>query len=125
MNIEIGTDENTSIAQIIKIIRDFRQDRGWLESDNVKHLAMAMTKEAAELQEIFTWCDSREAFEHGRNNLEHLGEEIADVLVYLLSIADIYDFDISYILADKLTKNALRYPALPNTTVNHSSEPDQ
>lgn len=93
---------------ITEKIRQFRDERKWRESDNDKDLALSITLEAAELLEIYQWRTPDEA---KAQEYEHLKEEIADVLIYSIALADSLGMDIETIIEEKLVKNAEKYPA--------------
>ena len=82
----------------------FRDERDWEQFHNPKDLALALSIEAAELNELFLWKKSEEA------NIEKVKDELADVLAYALLLADNYKFDISEIVLNKIKKNAEKYP---------------
>ncbi|MGX7352098.1 nucleotide pyrophosphohydrolase [Enterococcus canis] len=88
-------------------INQFRDERNWRPFHNEKDLALSLTLEAAELLELFQWKTADEAIQ----NTERLKEELADVLIYAYMLADNLDFDIDEIIAEKLVKNAIKYPA--------------
>lgn len=87
-------------------INQFRDARNWRQFHNEKDLALSISLEAAELLELFQWKSSEEA----RRNPERLKEELADVLIYSYMMADNLGFDIDEIIAEKLEKNAVKYP---------------
>lgn len=101
------------IADLQRKLRDFAAARHWEPYQTPKNLAMAMVVEAAELVEIFQWLTPEEslAIADDAQRHEHLGEEIADVLLYLLQIADHSGVDIEQAVERKLVKNAQKYPA--------------
>lgn len=88
-------------------INQFRDERNWRPFHNEKDLALSLTLEASELLELFQWKTADEAIQ----NTERLKEELADVLIYAYMLADNLDFDIDEIIAEKLVKNAIKYPA--------------
>lgn len=94
-----------SDIQIIteKIVK-FTQERDWEQFHNGKDLALALSIEAAELNEVFLWKDSKEV------KIEKVKEELADILNYAFLIAHKYDLDIKDIILAKLEKNAEKYP---------------
>ena len=94
----------------IEKINKFRDDRNWRQFHKEKDLAISISLEANELLEIFQWKTSEEAV---ANDLEHIKEEVADVLIYTYMLADNLGLDIDDIIADKLRKNAIKYPAPP------------
>lgn len=95
------------INEIIKEINQFRDERNWRQYHNEKDLAISISLEANELLEIFQWRSSEEA---KAESLEHLKEEIADVLIYTLMMADNLDLDVSDIIREKIVKNGVKYP---------------
>ena len=82
----------------------FTQERDWDQFHNGKDLALALSIEAAELNEAFLWKDVSEV------NVEKVKEELADVFNYAILIADKYDLDIKQIVLDKIRRNAEKYP---------------
>ncbi len=101
------------IADLQRRLRDFAAQRNWEPYQTPKNLAMAMVVEAAELVEIFQWLTPEEsqAIAQDPARHQHLGEEIADVMLYLLQIADHSGVDIEQALERKLAMNARKYPA--------------
>lgn len=100
------------IAALQARLRRFSAERGWEPYQTPKNLAMAMVVEAGELVEIFQWMtpeDSTRVAEQPAVQ-QHLGEEIADVLVYLLQIADRCGIDPVAAVERKIGLNALKYP---------------
>ncbi|MHC5248830.1 nucleotide pyrophosphohydrolase [Enterococcus sp. LJL90] len=87
-------------------INQFRDERDWRQFHNEKDLALSISLEAAELLELFQWKTAEEAVQQQ----ERLKEELADVLIYAYMLADNLDFDIEQIIAEKLVKNAEKYP---------------
>ncbi|WIT13396.1 nucleotide pyrophosphohydrolase [Paucibacter sediminis] len=102
-----------NIAELQSRLRAFAAERQWEPYQTPKNLAMAMVVEAAELVEIFQWLTPEEsqAIAQDPAKHQHLGEEIADVLLYLLQIADHSGVDVAAAVEAKLAKNALKYPA--------------
>ena len=94
-------------------LRDFAAARDWQPYHSPKNLAMALTVEAAELLELFQWLTPQEA-RHLTDNAadkERVGDELADVLLYLLQLADHTGVDLEQAVAAKLAKNARKHPA--------------
>ncbi|MBG6233511.1 NTP pyrophosphatase (non-canonical NTP hydrolase) [Pedobacter sp. CAN_A7] len=87
-----------------KALVDFRDERDWEQFHNPKDLALALSIEAAELNELFLWKKSEEA------DVQKVKDELADVLAYALLLADSYKFDINEIVLNKIKKNAEKYP---------------
>ena len=93
-------------------LRRFATERDWEQFHTPKNLATALMVEAAELAEIFQWMtpdESREAAGDPATK-QHIGEELADVLLYLLQLADQAGIDLRQAVSDKLVRNAQKYP---------------
>lgn len=107
------TKNNTSIAAIQKAVADFRDARDWRQFHSPKNLSMSIAIEAAELMEHFQWLTTIEAAALPKDDPEArqaIAEELADVLIYCLSLADVLEYDVAEIVFDKLVKNAEKYP---------------
>ena len=94
----------TDIEQILEELRRFNQERDWDQFHNGKDLALALSIEAAELNESYLWKKAEDV------NVEKVKEELADIFNYAILIADKYDLDIKQIVLDKLKRNAEKYP---------------
>ncbi|MEK8026131.1 MAG: hypothetical protein RLY78_1004 [Pseudomonadota bacterium] len=94
-------------------LRAFGAARGWLDFHNPKNLAMALSVEAAEVVELFQWLtpEQARALADDPAGRQRIGEEVADVLMYLLRLADVCGVDLQAAVTDKLARNALKYPA--------------
>lgn len=86
-----------------KIIRDFIDERDWDKFHSPSNLAKSISIEAAELLECFQWEDDS-------YDLEHVKEELADVIIYAQQMLDKLDLDMDEIVQDKMIKNAIKYP---------------
>ena len=104
-----------NIEQLQERLRTFAAERHWQPYQTPKNLAMAMVVEAAELVEIFQWMTPEQslAIAGDADKHQHLGEEIADVMLYLLQIADHAGVDVEAAVERKLALNALKYPPQP------------
>jgi len=100
------------IPDLQKRLRSFAAERAWQPYQTPKNLAMAMVVEAAELVEIFQWMTPEESQRIAEDPIkhQHLGEEIADVMLYLLQIADHTGFDMAVAVERKLALNAIKHP---------------
>jgi len=90
-------------------IKKFIDERDWEQYHAPKNLAMALSVEAAEIMEIFQWKET--SVDLTDDEQEALRQEIGDVLVYLLELADKYNIDIIKAAKDKLILNQKKYPA--------------
>lgn len=88
-------------------IMNFRDERNWKQFHNPKDLAISISIEASELLEIFQWSGSDVS---SKNKGKKIKEELADVLMYTLMMADVCDLDIEKILNEKLEINSKKYP---------------
>ncbi|RKL65288.1 nucleotide pyrophosphohydrolase [Salipaludibacillus neizhouensis] len=95
------------IEALTKKIDEFREARNWKQHHNPKDLALSLSIEAAELLEDFQWKSSEQAVEE---NIENIQEEIADVLIYALTMCSELDLNVDKIVRDKIEKNGLKYP---------------
>jgi NTP pyrophosphatase (non-canonical NTP hydrolase) len=91
-------------------IRAFAAARAWERYHTPKNLAMALTVEAAELQEPFQWLTPEQSLNLNPDQREAVRQEIADVLIYLTRLADLLDIDLLDAAAHKLAINARKYP---------------
>lgn len=92
-------------------LRRFAAERDWQPYQTPKNLAMAMTVEAAELLEIFQWLTPEQSLQLDEAQRRHLGEELSDVLLYLVQIADHAGVELDAAVERKLALNAVKHPA--------------
>ena len=107
LNKLLSKDKMNKYQEIIKKLVQFRDDRDWSQFHDSKNLALALSIEASELNELFLW---KKESESDNVNLEKLKEELADVLAYAFLLADKHNIDIYEILHDKIKKNGIKYP---------------
>lgn len=98
------------IQKLIERIRSFNREREWEIFHTPKNLSMSIAIEAAEIMEHFQWLSGDESYNLGRDKLELLADEIADVFIYLLNLSDKLGIDIIKEANRKIDKNALKYP---------------
>ena len=94
----------SDLEELRKAIVQFTLERDWDQFHNGKDLALALSIEAAELNEAFLWKDASKV------NVEKVKEELADIFNYAILIADKYDLDVRQIVLDKIKRNAEKYP---------------
>ncbi len=100
---------NGAIMEELKLqIKEFIRTRDWEQYHTPKNLALALSVEAAEIVEIFQWKKAEEPLSPSEQ--EHLRQEIGDVLVYLLELADKFEIDIVDAAKDKMLLNGKKYP---------------
>lgn len=100
-----------SLSELRERVNQFVAERDWAQFHTPKNLAMAMIVEAAELVEVFQWDTPNESQQLDDAKLEAVQHELADTFVYLLRIAEVLDIDLIVAANDKVTLNALKYPA--------------
>lgn len=93
------------------LLREFVRERDWSIYHTPKNLATALSVEASELLEPFQWLNSGTKEELGAAKLNAVRHEMADVLVYLVQLADQLDVDLYDALIEKMELNRKKYPA--------------
>jgi NTP pyrophosphatase (non-canonical NTP hydrolase) len=101
----------SELTQLRDIVRQFVDERDWDQFHTPKNLSAALAVEAAELLEHFQWLQHGGASELGPDKLREVRHEMADVLVYLVRIADKLDVDLMTAVQDKMVLNRAKYPA--------------
>lgn len=86
---------------------EFRNQRDWKQYHNPKDLAISLSLEAAELLENFQWSTSEEAIE---KRIAGIKEELADVLIYSILLAESLSLNLDEIILEKLNMNSNKYP---------------
>lgn len=97
----------SDIQTITKALTDFRNARNWEQFHNPKDLALALSIEAAELNELYLWKNHDQI---GKVDQKKVQEELADVFAYAFMLAEKYGFDVKEIVLDKIKKNGEKYP---------------
>ena len=88
--------------ETIERIRRFTSDRDWEQFHTPSNLAKSISIEANELLECYQWSEEAD--------IEHVKEELADVIVYCQNMLDVLGLDADVIVNDKMTTNELKYP---------------
>jgi len=109
--VSVNTPSEGELAQLRAIVRQFVEERDWDQFHTPKNLASALTVEAAELLEHFQWLKEGRAEELGPDKLKEVRHEMADVLVYLVRLADKLDVNLLAAVQDKMVLNRAKYPA--------------
>lgn len=99
-----------SLSELAIAVRDFGRERDWLRYHTPKNLAAALIVEAAELLEPFQWLTAEESMTLPEHKLEAVKQEMADVLIYLVSLANLLQVDLLKAAEEKLALNARKYP---------------
>jgi len=99
-----------ALEELSAALRRFAEERDWEQFHSPKNLSMALSVEAAELLEHFQWLTEEESARLPPGRLAAVGEEMADVFIYLLRLADRLGIDLEREARAKVAKNAARYP---------------
>lgn len=98
------------LDEITQRIRDFRDARDWAQFHNPKDMAIAISIEAGELLEHFLWKTPGESLDQVRVKREEIEDEIADIAIYLVELADNLEIDLVGAMDRKIQKNDRKYP---------------
>jgi NTP pyrophosphatase (non-canonical NTP hydrolase) len=98
------------MEKLQQAVSDFIEKRNWQQFHTPKNLAMALTVETAELLEIFQWMTAEESCQIDNKTLNHVEEEIGDVMIYLTTLAASLGLDPLLAARKKLRINAIKYP---------------
>ena len=112
-----------NLDELTAAVRAFAQERDWDQFHAPKNLAMGVAIEAGELLEEFHWLSAEQSLELPAEKLEAVRHEMADVLLYLVRLADKLGVDLIAAAADKIAINAQKYPA--DTVRGQSKKYDQ
>lgn len=106
-------DDQTTLGDLRGAVATFVDNRDWRPFHSPKNLSMSIAIEAAELMERFQWLTGEEAQAAVEDPGERaaVAEELADVIIYCLSLSNALDLDVSSAVMGKLRTNELRYPA--------------
>lgn len=100
----------SDVSQLTQRILDFINDRDWNQFHNPKDLALSLVLESAEVMEHFQWKNNEEMQDYIKSNKKEIGEELADVLYWVLLMSHDLDIDIKQAFEDKMLKNETKYP---------------
>ena len=101
-----------SIRELTRQIGEFARARDWERFHTPKNLSMALIVEAAELVEHFQWLTAEESVEYSQGErAKAVADELADVAIYLLRLADVVGVDLGEAVTEKIRTNEGRFPA--------------
>jgi len=100
------------VSHLAAALDQFAVDRNWSQFHSPKNLVMALTGEVGELSEIFQWMNETDSHQAAKNpaTAQDVKDEIADVLLYLVRLADVLNVDLNAAATKKLKANELKYP---------------
>lgn len=106
------TTERGELTAFMEELREFSLDRDWRQFHDPKSLILALVGEVGELAELFQWVPADQAqvkFSSGERQ-RRAAEEMSDVLIYLLGLADVLEVDLLYAARAKLAVSRSRFP---------------
>lgn len=98
------------MENLVKELREFAKERDWDQYHSPKNLAIALSVEVAEILEHFQWLTQEETKNLDTKSLSEINEEIGDVMIYLVRLADKLGIDPVAAAKAKIIKNAQKYP---------------
>jgi len=104
------SDQETTIHELKKRMAQFVRERDWEQFHSPKNLSMSIAIEAAELMEHFQWLTIEQSKSLDDAALQDIREELADIVIYALSLSNILDVDLARAISDKMEKNIRKYP---------------
>ncbi|CAD6518496.1 nucleotide pyrophosphohydrolase [Paraburkholderia sabiae] len=104
-------ERSSDLVAVRDLLRQFVSERDWSRFHSPKNLATALSVEASELLEPFQWLQSGEKSELAEDKLTAIRHEMADVLAYLVMLADRLDVDLYAAVLEKIELNRAKYPA--------------
>jgi dCTP diphosphatase len=116
MTSELAEPGATDFAQLQSRLHAFARVRNWQRYHSPKNLAMSLAIEVGELLECFQWLtdDQARKVKHGPAKMAQIRGELADVLIYLIHLADVLDVDLLAAAQEKVEVNEHRYPPKTN-----------
>jgi dCTP diphosphatase len=100
----------TDLEEIKGKLKQFARERDWEQFHSPKNLSMALSVEVAELVEHFQWLKEQDSYRHKREKKQAIAEEIADIQMYLVLLADQLNINIATSVNEKIEKNKERFP---------------
>jgi len=105
------SDSQTTLQDLKDRMASFVRERDWEQFHTPKNLSMSIAIEAAELMEHFQWLTVEQSKKLAPEALADIGEELADIVIYSLSLANTLGLDLSQTVLDKMAKNIRKYPS--------------
>lgn len=106
----MASKEILDVESTKKMFADFAKEREWEQFHSPKNISMALSVEASELMEIFQWMDSDASRNLDEKTTQKVKDEVADVLLYTIRMADLLKIDLGEAITDKMEQNAQKYP---------------
>ncbi|GAU29607.1 hypothetical protein TSUD_164550 [Trifolium subterraneum] len=121
MTTGVPEGDSVSLGKLKQMMADFAKERDWDQYHTPRNLLLAMVGEVGELSEIFQWKGEvkRGVPDWKEEEKIHLGEELSDVLLYLVRLSDICGVDLGKAALRKVELNAIKYPAKASKEVTN------
>jgi len=103
-------DDQTTLQELKDKMARFVRERDWEQFHTPKNLSMSIAIEAAELMEHFQWLTVEQSKNLNPTALQEIGEELADIIIYSLSLANFLGLDLAETVNAKMEKNIRKYP---------------
>jgi len=103
-------DATTTVESLKNDVKKFIEDREWQQFHSPKNLSMALVSEAAEVMDLFLWCESAASYQELEAQRQDVEDEIADVAVLILAFCVRHNIDLSKAIAHKRIEAARKYP---------------
>jgi len=103
-------DDEITISILKNRVKKFIAERDWMKYHNPKNIAESIIIESAELLECFQWRNINESIEYAEKHVDRVSEEVADIMIYLLSLVNILNIDLSKAVIEKLKIDEKKYP---------------
>ncbi|MFP4559321.1 MAG: nucleotide pyrophosphohydrolase [Candidatus Hadarchaeota archaeon] len=105
-------DSDTAIEELRVRLGEFVRERDWEKFHNPKNIAESICIEAGELMEVFQWRSEHETanWKFDQEKKDRIGEELADVIIYSLNMANAMDIDVAQAVLSKIEQNEEKYP---------------
>jgi dCTP diphosphatase len=120
-------DSKATLAWLRQMMREFVAERAWEKYHTPRNLAASVAVEAGELLELFQWWTTEGGDQRKAELMQDaafkkaVGEELCDVMMYCVSLANAMDLEIAPTIAAKMAKNRLKYP--PEKFQGHYERP--
>ncbi|WJX81575.1 dCTP diphosphatase [Trifolium repens] len=118
---DVPEGDSVSLGKLKQMMAHFAKERDWDQYHTPRNLLLAMVGEVGELSEIFQWKGEvqRGLPDWKEEEKIHLGEELSDVLLYLVRLSDICGVDLGKAALRKVELNAIKYPAKASKEVTN------
>ena len=100
----------SELESIKQQLREFSKERDWDQFHSPKNFSMALIVECAELVEHFQWLTEEQSKRLPEETLDEVSLEMADIMIYLIRLADKLDVDLIDVVNQKIKLNAIKYP---------------